>query len=138
MPSNRFILTLAVVVCVVLRLSSSVSAADPAPAPGSVISLSPANISQADKGFWFIKFFSPTCPHCVEMAPAWVELAKKVSADIKIGEVDCTKHRDLCHKFNVHSYPTLIAKSNGRTRNYNGPRTVPELLKFLTVEKNRK
>ena len=36
------------------------------------------------RGTHFVKFFAPWCKHCVHMAPAWNELAKKHENDDKI------------------------------------------------------
>lgn len=47
----------------------------------------------------FVKFFSPTCPHCVKLAPTFAQLAKdfKKHADkLTIAEVDCKENNKVC------------------------------------------
>jgi len=63
----------------------------------------------------FIKFYSPGCPHCKELIPAWNELTTYYNEgdnndNILIGSVDCTdspKGKGLCAKFKIMGLPTL-------------------------------
>ena len=57
---------------------------------------------------WFIKFFAPWCGHCKKLAPTWIEFSIKYSDIVNVGEVDCVEYGDLCDKYQVNSYPTLI------------------------------
>jgi protein disulfide-isomerase-like protein len=66
----------------------------------------------------FIKFFAPWCGHCKRVKPVWEELAElyKDSPEILIGEVDCTKEKNLCARFRVSGYPTFLY-FNGKEKN---------------------
>jgi len=58
----------------------------------------------------FIKYHSPYCHHCRELAPIWVELAEKKSKEyprLRFGEVDCVANGDLCVDHDVMAYPAL-------------------------------
>ena len=38
-----------------------------------------------------VKFYAPWCPHCKNMAPAWIELAEQnENESIVIGDIDVT------------------------------------------------
>jgi thioredoxin-like negative regulator of GroEL len=38
---------------------------------------------------WFIKFYSPTCPHCVRLAPTWTKMASELRNQVDVAEVNC-------------------------------------------------
>ncbi|KAJ1962590.1 hypothetical protein GGI12_002564 [Dipsacomyces acuminosporus] len=74
--------------------------------------------THAGQGLWLIKHYSPTCPHCRHMAPAWTkltdELAKQLAgSQIFFGEVNCPANRELCDINKVEGYPTITLFSNG-------------------------
>ena len=64
----------------------------------------------------FIKFYSPSCPHCKSMAPDWNKLATYYqdlpdSDNILIGSIDCTDApagKKLCARFKIMGLPTLL------------------------------
>ena len=68
------------------------------------------NMPQAcGKGF-FLKFFSPWCPHCQNMAAAWTEFHNNESHHVHVVSVDCTADdsRQICSEFSIQHYPTLV------------------------------
>merc|ERR1712166_89378 len=58
----------------------------------------------------FGKFYAPWCGHCKRIAPIWDELAEAKGDDINIVSIDCTNdvNREMCKKFEVKGYPTLL------------------------------
>ncbi|BFZ53603.1 hypothetical protein PYCC9005_000631 [Savitreella phatthalungensis] len=69
--------------------------------------------SSTAKGYWFVKFFSPWCPHCTHIAPFWEKAAREhldqmVGVDMHMGSVDCTISGDLCDAHDVKGYPTML------------------------------
>jgi thioredoxin domain-containing protein 5 len=63
-----------------------------------------------EKGTWFIKFFAPWCGHCKKLAPIWEELyhQQQERKQFHVAEVDCTTDADICAKYLVHGYPTIL------------------------------
>ncbi|XP_054720886.1 thioredoxin domain-containing protein 5 homolog [Uloborus diversus] len=100
-----------------------------------VVELSGANFDSAiAKDFSFVKFYMPWCGHSKRLAPVWNELAKKFvrSTEIKIAEVDCNQDEELCQKYKVVGYPTMLLFRNGEhVTEYVGPRKLEDLHNFL-------
>lgn len=89
----------------------------------------------------FVKFFAPWCGHCKNMAPAWVDLANKFGShanSIRIAEVDCDQHNELCGRYGVTGFPTLKFFPKGShgdkelVEDYNGGRGFDELANFVS------
>eukprot|EP00287_Rhodomonas_sp_CCMP768_P023213 CAMPEP_0202825850 /NCGR_PEP_ID=MMETSP1389-20130828/13257_1 /ASSEMBLY_ACC=CAM_ASM_000865 /TAXON_ID=302021 /ORGANISM="Rhodomonas sp., Strain CCMP768" /LENGTH=131 /DNA_ID=CAMNT_0049499099 /DNA_START=26 /DNA_END=421 /DNA_ORIENTATION=- len=83
----------------------------------------------------FIKFFAPWCGHCQRLAPTWDALADRVDAElagaVKVAKVDCTVEHDLCNKYSVRGYPTLILLTkSGDKVPYSGAREAEPLFAF--------
>jgi len=90
---------------------SSSASSQKAPPPSSAVSLTADNFDERTKGKTvFIKFFSPFCEHCKEMAPAWEELAKDwIDHPVGLaGEVNCIEEQRLCRKHGIVGLPTLL------------------------------
>ncbi|KAI8322991.1 thioredoxin-domain-containing protein [Martensiomyces pterosporus] len=71
------------------------------------------------QGLWLIKHYSPKCPHCRRMAPAWVKLTDELAAQfaedqVFFGEVNCLDNRKLCEDNKVDGYPTISLFSDGK------------------------
>eukprot|EP00741_Cyanophora_paradoxa_P005270 tig00000865_g5109.t1 len=84
---------------------------------------------------WLLDFYSPTCPHCVKLAPTLDQLAviaRKEGLNAGIGKIDCSVERRLCRRFQVRSYPTIIfLDADKRTYTYEGSRSLEDLLRFM-------
>lgn len=60
----------------------------------------------------FVKFYAPTCGHCVKMALDYEKLADKLHEMADIAEVNCQSHPLICG--GIRGYPTLkFYSSNG-------------------------
>ena len=77
---------------------------------------------------WFIKFYTPWCPHCKALAPTWQQMAKEMKGKINIGEVNCEVERRLCKDAGVDSYPTMQAFRGGERIEYDGLRGLGDLV----------
>ena len=62
-----------------------------------------------EKGF-FLKFFSPYCGHCKNMAAEWEKFNESVKDQVHVGSVDCTgpESKQICNQFDIRAYPTMI------------------------------
>ena len=96
----------------------------------------------------FVKYYSPTCPHCVKLAPIYVELAERLkdNKNLRIAEFDL-KSNDF-DDFQIRGFPTLVFFKAGDKKNhivYKGNRTVEDMMGFVLsnlgypeLEKKRK
>ncbi|KAJ1462118.1 thioredoxin-like protein [Pelagophyceae sp. CCMP2097] len=80
----------------------------------SCMELTPENYDDATRGkSVFIKFYAPWCGHCATMKPAWDALTLEFAEHPTkmLAEVDCTDEgggKELCARYEVKSFPTLI------------------------------
>ncbi|CEP03203.1 Thioredoxin domain-containing protein [Plasmodiophora brassicae] len=81
-------------------------------------------------GDWFVEFYAPWCGHCKSLAQTWEELATKLKDDVNVAKVDCTSNSNLCQRFNVRGYPTVLLFSKGKQYKFQSKRTLDELEKF--------
>ena len=106
-------------------------------ADSGVIDLSSALDGQKNKGFWFVKFFAPWCPHCKKLAPTYVDLAQQLisyrqSGLLSVAEVNCDSHEDICSKYGIKGYPTIKMFKDGEfVADYDGGRDLDSMKSYL-------
>jgi thioredoxin domain-containing protein 5 len=71
------------------------------------------------------------------LAPIWEELAYETKRRVNIGSVDCTVHKsdksinlDVCQKYQVAGYPTLIYINDEAKTTFSGSRDLHSLKNF--------
>jgi protein disulfide-isomerase-like protein len=102
---------------------------------GDVVELSQANfestISENPNALWFVKFYSPECSACQSMGQSWIDFAKEMkSSNVMVAEVNCLVENDLCQKYSISRYPTLILIKNTKKVEYTGSRSVESYSEF--------
>ncbi|XP_015751062.1 PREDICTED: dnaJ homolog subfamily C member 10-like [Acropora digitifera] len=95
----------------------------------------PAKISKPDLPF-FVDFFAPWCPPCMRLLPEYRKAARSFDdSEVGFGTVDCTIHINLCHMYNIRSYPTTILYNNSIPHQFSGHHTAADLVEFVEVSK---
>ncbi|KAK2560566.1 DnaJ-like protein subfamily C member 10 [Acropora cervicornis] len=91
----------------------------------------PAKISKPDLPF-FVDFFAPWCPPCMRLLPEYRKAARSFDdSEVGFGTVDCTIHINLCHMYNIRSYPTTILYNNSIPHQFTGHHTAADLVEFV-------
>ncbi|PYH35989.1 putative disulfide isomerase [Aspergillus neoniger CBS 115656] len=119
--------------------------------------LTPDNFDDTIKdGYWFVKQYSPSCPHCQKIAPAWQTLyefyytsdplssssSKSSNTDslnsfhgfynFHFAEMNCLAHGDLCRKLDVKYFPTFALYHNGElVEQYTGKKSMEGISEFV-------
>jgi len=86
-------------------------------ANSEVVSLNEKNFDSfiQSQDYTLVKFFTPWCGHCKNLAPVYSAASEKLTA--KIAEVDCAADdaKALCSKYGIQGYPTLKGFSKDLT-----------------------
>ncbi|KAF9893898.1 hypothetical protein FE257_010068 [Aspergillus nanangensis] len=119
--------------------------------------LTPDNFEETVKdGYWFIKFYSPSCPHCQAIAPAWQTLyefyytsdplstSSAQSSDIKslnsfhgyygfhFASMNCQVYGDKCKKLNVEYFPQFSLYHNAEfEESFTGKKNMASLSEYI-------
>lgn len=87
-------------------------------------------------GYWFVKHYSPWCPHCIAIASIWKTVyesyyskpavpsivdSNETTTDtfsqyynFHFGSLDCDAFGSICAAYKVEAYPTFILYKNGK------------------------
>ncbi|KAI0997291.1 hypothetical protein K3495_g10895 [Podosphaera aphanis] len=111
------------------------------------------------EGYWFVKNYSPWCPHCIAIAPVWQTLYEfyytskpttPASFDssetpmtqsfseyynFHFGSLDCDAFGTTCAAHEVTAYPTFILYNDGREVNrLEGAKDMKSLSDFIEIQ----
>ncbi|KAG4303719.1 hypothetical protein PCANB_000145 [Pneumocystis canis] len=102
--------------------------------------------SFTNRGIWLIKFYSPSCIHCLNLAPYWDAASKVVSKYSKdynffFGDVNCLTYRSFCKELGVKYLPTIICYENNNLHEELklksiSPETVIQILTYVDNKLN--
>lgn len=81
-----------------------------------------------------VMFFSPTCPHCVQMEPAFEEYAQELSDTMTFVRVNVTQSLTIASRYGVMSTPTFKFFCKGRPVQELVGATYPSLIKKTAEE----
>ncbi|GAB1598037.1 dnaJ homolog subfamily C member 10-like [Argonauta hians] len=80
---------------------------------------------------WFVDFFAPWCPPCMQLLPEFRKASKSFGKTISFGSVDCTIHQGLCNQYNIRSYPTTIFYNKSIPHHYHGQHRAQDIIDFV-------
>jgi len=97
-------------------------------------SLEQYNKELSDGASIIVLYYSPSCPHCMMMEPAWMDFERKAEpTNSRIARVRADYMPRIGGSKDIMGYPTIYHIKNGeKQREYNGARDVESFLKFLT------
>lgn len=89
-------------------------------------------------GNWLIMYYAYWCPHCVVLKPTFQDVAEKCKLmGVKFAMVEASHLNNgmIDNQAPVHSYPTLITRSNNvdNVDKYDGERTTKKLKNFVSL-----
>jgi len=79
-------------------------------------------------------FNTSWCSYSVKFQPIWDKFSKIVeNTNINTFDVKCdnSDNEELCNKYKISGYPSIVIVDNDNVINYNGPRTVEDLISFI-------
>lgn len=56
---------------------------------------------------WLVDFYTPWCGHCIQFAPLYEQIAKRLDGTVKAAKVNCEEHYSLCREAGIRAYPTV-------------------------------
>ncbi|KAI9756700.1 MAG: hypothetical protein M1815_003065 [Lichina confinis] len=105
---------------------------------------------ETSKGYWFVKYHSPYCHHCRDIAPVWQTLyefyytsapvpSSKSSLnafhpfyDFHFGSIDCIAYGSACEARHVNSWPTFLLYKDGVVaKKYTGTKDLQGFSNFV-------
>ena len=80
-------------------------------------------------------FNTKWCGYSIRFQPEWDKFVKmiKSNTNVKCFDVKCDNdnNTDMCNKYNIEGFPTVIIEYNGEKHTYNEERTAEKLLETV-------
>jgi thiol-disulfide isomerase/thioredoxin len=77
-------------------------------------------------------FNTTWCKYSRDFQPIWDQFEKENNLDIDIKDVKCDDESlELCNKYPVRGFPTVLLDINGKVKIFNGERSVEALNQFV-------
>ncbi|XP_064647185.1 dnaJ homolog subfamily C member 10-like [Lineus longissimus] len=83
------------------------------------------------KDNWFVDFYAPWCPPCMQLLPEFRKASKEPEINTKFGTVDCTIHGTLCQNYNIRSYPTTVFYNGSIPHTFRGRHNSRSIVEFI-------
>lgn len=86
------------------------------------------------KDFKLYYFYHPSCIHCKQFMPTWERIKEYYQNNHKtIHTIDVTKpeNENLRFYYDVDKYPTIILTTANKSVEYNGNRTMEDIIRFV-------
>ena len=91
-------------------------------------------LAEEKKVGFFVDFFAPWCPPCMNLLPEFRKASKLDGAkSISFGTVDCTMNARICEQFGIRSYPTTILYNGTSPHNFHGQHSANDINDFIQV-----
>ena len=78
-------------------------------------------------------FYAEWCPHCKNFKPEWIKFTKLIEdkENIKIITINDCDDSNLCNKYNIEGFPTIIFETSDKYNKYNNSLNSEKLLDYL-------
>lgn len=86
----------------------------------------------ATTGDWFVEFYSPSCPKCAALEPAFESLARSMRQRVMFGKVDVGANPRVVRRFGVSRQPLFIMFSKGKMHTFSNEMTSEKLRAFAS------
>lgn len=90
-----------------------------------------ANCVPGTKSAWFVDFYAPWCPPCMQLLPELRKASRQFEDSVNFGTIDCTIHSNLCQRYNIHAYPTTMFFNHSQSEPFRGAHTASEIIEFI-------
>ncbi|KAM2274814.1 hypothetical protein ACFX1S_044573 [Malus domestica] len=103
---------------------------------GTVLELDDSNFDSAISALdlVLVDFYAPWCGHCKRLSPqldAAAPLLAGLKHPVAIAKLNADKFTSVARKYEIDAYPTLKLFMHGVPMEYNGPRKVESLVRYL-------
>lgn len=83
---------------------------------------------EVSEGKKVVLFYADWCGHCKKLKPVWDKAAEQVNKEEKrMLKVNCDGDVDVSN-YDIKGYPTILIFEDGEHKEYNGERTLEDLL----------
>jgi thiol-disulfide isomerase/thioredoxin len=77
-------------------------------------------------------FNTTWCKYSRDFQPIWDQFEKEnKNENLEIKDIKCDDENELCNKYPVRGYPTVILDTNDSVKEFSGKRTIEELTNFV-------
>lgn len=93
-------------------------------------------IEYSSQGKWLIIFYAPWCGHCRKLDLILDDIGKHLQVvnrktSVQVAKVDATRYVKAAQHFQIRGYPTIRYVSGPDAFNFNGERTVDDIVEFV-------